>query len=159
MGDHEWCRHNLETKDATERNATEIGGDKSRVVSSLLQQCTVYAMQDGGEIGSGPTARVQYAYCGTGEAEGLSKLCAEQLIYALHHVLHDLFRCVPDAELPAEFRIKRFEKRFVEVGYGFIFAEDLKESWLDAVQCFAGEIQYFLNLDGIDRARVGYFAE
>ena len=148
-GDHEWRGHDLETKDAAERDTAEIIGDKSRVVSSLLQQRPVYTVQYGGEIGASATARVQDAYCGAGEAEGLSKFRAEQLVNTLHHVLHDLFRRVPDAKLLAKRGIERFEERLIEVGDGFIFTEGHKECRLYAVQGFASKIENFLELDGI----------
>src|ERR1019366_6230242 len=81
------------------------------------------------------------------------------MIDALDHVFDDLFWCVPDAEVPAKLGIERFKERFVEVGNGLIFAEGIEEGGLDAVEGFSSKIEDFLELDGVERAGVGHFAE
>jgi hypothetical protein len=117
------------------------------------------AMEDGGEIGSGATAGVEYADGGTGEAEGLIELGAEEMIDALDHVFDDWLGRVPDAEVLAELGIEGFKKGLVEVGNGLVFAEGIEEGWLDAVEGFSGEVKYLLELDGVERPGFGDLAE
>src|SRR5450631_3505354 len=116
------------------------------------------AMQDGGEIGSRAATGIENADGGAGEAEGLIEFGAKKMIDALDHVTDDFFGGVPDAEILAKLGVESFEERLVKVGDGFFFAEDFEEGGLNAVEGFAGEVENFLNLNGIQGSGVGYFA-
>jgi hypothetical protein len=72
------------------------------------------------------------------------------MVNAGHHILDDFFGGVPDAEVFAELWIESFEKWLVEVGDGFVFAEGIEKSGLNAVEGFTGEIEYLLELDGVE---------
>ena len=56
-------------------------------------------------------------------------------------------------------RVEGFEEGLVEVGDGFFALEDVKETGLDAVEGFAGELEDFGELDGVEMAAIGDFAE
>jgi hypothetical protein len=72
---------------------------------------------------------------------------AKELVNALDHVLHDLFRRVPDAKVLPELRIKCFKEGLVEICDGFIFAEGIEKGRLYAVEGFTGEIKDFLQME------------
>jgi hypothetical protein len=117
------------------------------------------AMEDGCEIGSGPTAGIENADGGAGEAKGLIELSAEETIDALDHVFDDWLGRVPDAEVFAELGIEGFKKGLVEVGDGLVFAECIEEGGLDAVEGFSGEMEDLLKLDGVESAEFRDLAE
>jgi hypothetical protein len=72
------------------------------------------------------------------------------MVYALHHILDDLFRGVPDTEVLAELGVEGFEEGLIEVGDGFVFAEGVEECGLDAVEGFARKIEDLLELEGVE---------
>jgi hypothetical protein len=66
-----------------------------------------------------------------------------------HHVLDDLRRGVPDAQVPPELGIERLQERLVEVLDGLTLLEPGEElGALDAVQRGAGPLQ---RLDEVQR--------
>ena len=69
------------------------------------------------------------------------------------------FGRVPDAKVLAKSGIEGFKEGLVEVGNGFIFTEGIEEGGLDAVERFASEVEYLLELDGIERAGLGHLAK
>ncbi len=81
------------------------------------------------------------------------------MVDALDHVLDDFTRGVPDAELLAQLRVEGFEEGLVEVGDGFLALEDVEETALDAVECFAGELEYLRELDGVEVMAIGDLTE
>jgi hypothetical protein len=117
------------------------------------------AMKDGSEIGSSAAARIEDADSGTGKAEGLIELGAEKLINSLNHILHDFFRRIPNAKFLAEDGIKGFKEGLIKIGDGFIFAESIEKGGLNAIEGFTGEIENFLQLEGVKRAGFRNLAE
>ena len=159
MGNDEGRGHNFKAEDAVDRGFAEGVGNQSIVVAGLLKQGSVNAMEDGGEIGSGAAAGVEDADGGTGEAERLIELGAEEMIDALNHVLDDFLGRVPDAEVFAELGVESFKKWLVEVGDGFVFAEGIEEGGLYAVEGFSGEVENSLKLGRVEGAGLGDFSE
>ena len=72
---------------------------------------------------------------------------AKKLVNALDHIFDDFFGGVPDTEVFAELGIECFEKRLVEIGDGFVFAEGVEECGLNAVEGFPCEREDLLELD------------
>jgi len=159
VGDDEGRGHDLKTEDTGEGGGAEGIGNEGGVVSGIFEQCAVDAVEDGGEIGSGAAAGIEDADGGASETEGLVEVGAQKLVNALDHVFDDLPGGVPDTEVFAELGIECFEKRLVEVGNCFVFAEGVEECGLDAVERFSGEVENLLELCGVESAGVGDLAE
>jgi hypothetical protein len=81
------------------------------------------------------------------------------MVNAGDHILDDFFGCVPDAEVLTQLGIEGFKEGLVEVSNGFVFAKSCEKSGLNAVEGFSGEIEHLLELDGVESAGVGDFAE
>ena len=77
----------------------------------------------------------------------MSSSAAQDLVDAGHHVLDDLRRRVPDAQLLAQLGVERLEERLVEVLHGVLLLEGGKEARpVDAVERLAGPVQDLLEV-------------
>ena len=57
--------------------------------------------------------------------------------------MHDLRRCIPDAQLLAEFRVKGFQEGLVKILYRLTFLEAGEERlWLDTVERCACPVEH-----------------
>ena len=133
----------------------EVRADEGVVVSGLLAQGALDAVEDFDEIGSGAAARVEHLHVGAGEAEGFVQFGAQEMIDALHHVADDFARGVPDAEFLAQLGIEGFKEGLVEVLDGVFLAEGCEEVALNAVEGVGGVVEDFGDLDGVQRAGLG----
>jgi hypothetical protein len=157
--DDEGRGHDLEAKDAGEGGGAEAAGNEGGIIARIIEQSPMDAMKDGSEIGSGSAARIEDADGGTGQAEGLVELGAEEMVNASNHILDDFFRGIPDAEILAELGIEGFKEWLVEVGDCIIFTKSIEEGGLHAIEGFTGEIENFLQLEGVKRAGFRDFTE
>ena len=91
---------------------------------------------------------------------GRLQFLAQNRVHAFHHVLHDFRRRVPDAQFLAQFRVKGFQERLVEILHRVRFLELVKKrAAVNAVQNQRRPIQHFRELEGFEFLRVGHQME
>ena len=153
--DDERRGHDLEAEDAGGGGAAEVGTDEGVVVSCLLAQGALDAVEDFDEVGSGAAARVEHLHVGAGETEGFVKFGAQEMVDALDHVADDFARGVPDAEFLAQLGIEGFKEGLVEVLDGVFLTEGCEEVPLHTVEGVGGVVEDFGDLDGVQRSGFG----
>ena len=97
MGNDKRCGQNLETENAFQRRTLEIVTDE-RVAAFVSQRLGDLA-QRFDEVGTGAAAWIENVHVGVGESVGYAESIAELGVDAGDHVLNDLDRCVPDAQV------------------------------------------------------------
>ncbi len=67
------------------------------------------------QVGPGAAAGVQHIDPGVGQAVGDAQFLPQDGVHPGHHVLHDLRRGVPDAQVLAEFGVVGFQEGLIEI--------------------------------------------
>ena len=94
------------------------------------------------QVGAGAAAGVEHDHARVGQPVGDIELRAQHLVDARHHVLDDLGRRVPDAQLLAQLGVERLQEGLVEVLHGVALLEGGKEAGpVDAVERLAGPVE------------------
>ena len=121
MCDDERRGQDLEPEDAVERRTLQIVA--SQRIAALVAQGLRDLPQHLHQERAGPTARVEDVDVRVGQAVHDAKRIPQFGIDAGDHVLYDLDRRVPDAQVFPKLGVERFQERLVEVLDGVALLE------------------------------------
>ena len=156
--DDEWGGEKFKTEDSLRCGSSDFGWCQSPVAVSCVVRFNPSQHLD--QIRARAATGVEHVYRFVGQAILASQVVAEDLIDAADHVLHDLRRRVPDAELLAQFGVELFEERLVEILHRFGVVEPREERGpIDAVQHVARPVQHFFELPLDQLPRLGEFVK
>ena len=154
-------QQHAELQVATTNGAGRISKPKTRLMAACFRSLATSAsspfsrsvcgdlVQHLDEVGAGAAAGVEHDDARVGEAVGDVQLLAQHRVDARDHVLHDLRRRVPDAELLAQLGVERLEERLVEVLDGVALLEGCEEGGaVDAVERLRGPVEDLVEAAG-----------
>ena len=113
------------------------------------------ATQDLGQECPGAAARIQHIHVVRRQSQRDFQIVFQRIVDARHHVLHYLFRCVPNPHLLAQLGIEGFQKRLVKVRYCIAFLEFREEQrFFNPVKCGCGPVQHFDKTEILQAIRI-----
>jgi hypothetical protein len=112
VGNHERRGKNLDAEDALLRRFFQVTGGEP--VFAALFECPMNAVENFNQIRAGAAAGIEHVDVLVGKAKRQAQFLAQHGIDALHHVLHNLGRRVPDAKLLAQFGVKGLQEGLVK---------------------------------------------